>query len=73
MKFFIKIINILFTVTLLILAGSLITSLYAQVPPVLPASPTPPVGKIPWGHPLIYFLIVFGYSLFRIRKSNTDK
>ncbi|MCH7783643.1 hypothetical protein IID62_11320 [candidate division KSB1 bacterium] len=68
-----KIFNIVFSVTLLILAGSFIESLYAQVPPVLPASPTPPVGLIPWGNPLIYFAIVFGYSLYRMNKTNKDQ
>ena len=73
MKIFIKIINNVFLAALLILAGSFIESLYAQVPPQLPANPTPPVGLIPWGNPLIYFAIVFGYSLYRMNKTNKDQ
>jgi len=72
MKYFYKIINIVFSITLLILAGSLIASLYAQVPPVLPASPTAPVGKIPWGHPSIYLGIIFIYGLLRMHRSKKD-
>lgn len=73
MKISKKIINKVLLVILFIFSESFTGLIYAQVPPPPPPPPTPPVGLIPWGNPLIYFVIVFGYSLYRMRRMNTDK
>ena len=59
-----KLFKTIFIGTIVLTAGMMGTVI-AQGPPSLPSAPASP---IPWGDPLLYTAIIFGYGLYKSRK-----